>query len=215
MPKKQGAVRKECESCDQQIPVACKTCPQCSHELIPEKDLRREEVTPESIELDSNADIGERRRSVRAKRDKPDYYDALDYDSKRQKTPRSERKKAGVVMPVKSGSTGKMRRFPGTTQNQTGRATLSWRKEEEDYSKKKLKRVQNSGSAAAGSSGNNGGGNPSSSGGGTAAKKDESDETDEPVLEDIPAEKVFSCAVSLAEINRKLGLVMWKPVPTS
>ena len=33
----------------------------------------------------------------------------------------------------------------------------------------------------------------------------------EPVLEDIPPDKMFNCAVSLAEINRKLGLVMWKP----
>jgi len=29
MPKCKGGVRKECESCDQQIPVACKTCPEC------------------------------------------------------------------------------------------------------------------------------------------------------------------------------------------
>lgn len=42
--------------------------------------------------------------------------------------------------------------------------------------------------------------------------KDESEEQGEPVLEDIPAEQVFPCAVSLAEINRKLGIVMWKPV---
>jgi len=182
MPKKQGAVRKECESCDQQIPVACKTCPQCSHELIPEKD-RKEEPFPEPVEVESNVDLGERRRSVRAKRDKPDYYDALDYDSKRQKTPRSEKKK--VVLNSKGG--GKMRRFPGNPQSQ-GRATLSWRKEEDETSKKKIKKTQQQG------------------------KKEEVEESPEPILEEIPAHKVFPCAVSLAEINRKLSCVMWKPM---
>ena len=30
-------------------------------------------------------------------------------------------------------------------------------------------------------------------------------------LQEIPAEKEFVCAVNLAEINRKLGIVMWSP----
>ena len=40
-----------------------------SHELIPEKD-RKEDTTVEVAEIEMNADLGERRRSVRAKRDK-------------------------------------------------------------------------------------------------------------------------------------------------
>ena len=31
------------------------------------------------------------------------------------------------------------------------------------------------------------------------------------LLQEIPAEKEFVCAVNLAEINRKLGIVMWSP----
>ena len=124
----------------------------------------------------------------------PDYYDALDYESKRQKTPRGEKKKVGGPTSTRSstagGTTAKMRRFPGTPQNQ-GRATLAWRKEE-DGVKRKVKK------------GSGGGG----------GKKEEAEEVGEPVLEDIPTDKVFPCAVSLAEINRKLGVVMWKPVPT-
>jgi len=187
MPKKAGPVVKECDRCDQQIPVACKTCPQCSHELIPEKE-RKEESSPETLEVESNTDLGERRRSVRAKRDKPDYYDALDYDSKRQKTPRSDKKKSSGL-PVRAAAQaagGKLRRFPGNPQNQ-GRATLTWKKEEMDIAKKK-KKVQ------------------------VVNKKEEAEEVGEPVLEEIPQEKVFPCAVSLAEINRKLGVVMWKPI---
>jgi hypothetical protein len=40
-----------------------------SHELIPEKD-KKEEGSPDTSEVDSNTDQVERRRSVRAKRDK-------------------------------------------------------------------------------------------------------------------------------------------------
>lgn len=157
---------------------------------------RQEESSPDTVEVEPNGDLVERRRSVRAKRDKPDYYDALDYESKRQKTPRSEKKKVGA--PSSSSSSprtqvpGKMRRFPVPAQVQSqGRATLTWKKgEEDDTAKKKTKKLN------------------------VMGRKEETEEVGEPVLEEIPAEKVFPCAVSLAEINRKLGIVMWKPVPT-
>ena len=67
------------------------TCPECSYELIPE---RKEAGLEAGLAGAGMADEGgteqelatvEKRRSVRAKRDKPDYYDALDYDSKRAK----------------------------------------------------------------------------------------------------------------------------------
>merc|ERR1712127_1173803 len=105
MPRPLGKpLRKACESCQQQIPVACKTCPECSHELIPEKDKDKE---PSAMQLspdvgEGDGEQGERRRSVRAKRDEPDYYDALDYDSKRQKQPRTSG--AGTPGSQKRGS---------------------------------------------------------------------------------------------------------------
>jgi len=151
--------------------------------------LEKEENSPDRLEMESTADLGERRRSVRAKRDKPDYYDALDYDSKRQKTPRSDKKKVGL--PTKAPAPSSLRRFPGTTQN-LGRATLAWRKDEDESAKKKVKKTVQTGKT-----------------------KEEAEEQGDPVLEDIPMEKVFSCAVGLAEINRKLGVVMWKPVQIS
>merc|ERR1712156_242316 len=74
---------------------------------------------------------------------------------------------------------------PGPT-----RATLSWRKggpvDEEDLVKKKGKKPNGS-------------------------KREECEEAVELYLEEIPAEKEFVCAVNLAEINRKLGIVMWSP----
>eukprot|EP00088_Acartia_fossae_P027496 TRINITY_DN2824_c0_g1_i10.p1 TRINITY_DN2824_c0_g1~~TRINITY_DN2824_c0_g1_i10.p1 ORF type:complete len:198 (-),score=67.25 TRINITY_DN2824_c0_g1_i10:664-1233(-) len=184
MPRQPGPVTKECDGCDKQIPVACKTCPHCSQEFRPEKEKRSEDFLPEVME-DQPFEAGERRRSVRAKRDKPDYYDAMEYESKRQKTPRSEKKKVGLPTKLE---TGKVKRFPAAAESQ-GRATLNWQKGGES-GKKKGKKSQ------------------------PAAKiiyKDDLEDMAEPVLEDIPPDKMFNCAVSLAEINRKLGLVMWKP----
>ena len=45
----QAGVRKECDACAEQIPVACKTCPECNHELIPE---RKDSVGPNSVGRD-------------------------------------------------------------------------------------------------------------------------------------------------------------------
>jgi len=145
MPKgSKAGVRKECDACAEQIPVACKTCPECNHELIPE---RKDSVGPcavgesvttitEEIIPDLDNDKTEKRRSVRAKRDKPDYYDALDYDSKRAKAI-----KGGGTTPKRGppGSFGSSRISPGgkvrrqvgfSSYQQQTRATLSWRKEE-------------------------------------------------------------------------------------
>ena len=194
----QAGVRKECDACSEQIPVACKTCPLCNHELIPER--RDSEVNiggdilatlSEENMSDMDGDKMEKRRSVRAKRDKPDYYDALDYDSKRAKAIKSggNTPKRGQIGTFGSriSPSGKVRRQVGySSYEQQTRATLTWKKEnEEDIAKKKSKKSNGS-------------------------KKEESEEILD-YIDEIPPEKVFPCAVSLAEINRKLGVVMWKP----
>ena len=188
-------MRKECDACFEQIPVACKTCPECNHELIPERkdsvslhgsDVASLGLAEELADLDS--DRVEKRRSVRAKRDKPDYYDALDYDSKRakaMKNPGAGTPKRVVGFGSRVSPGGKVRRNVGYSFQQT-RATLAWRKEDdEDLARRKGKKPNGS-------------------------KKEEVEDTYD-YIEEIPPEKVFSCAVGLAEINRKLGIVMWKP----
>lgn len=189
-------MRKECDSCAEQIPVACKTCPECNHELIPEK---KEGSTPggsdsgqgfpEDIADVLDNDKIEKRRSVRAKRDKPDYYDALDYDSKRAKAIKG----GGGGTPKRGppgafgGAGGKVRRQVGYSPfQQQARATLAWRKEDDEESAKKKGKKLN------------------------GSKKEDGEENYD-YIEEIPPEKMFACAVSLAEINRKLGVVMWKP----
>ena len=191
-------MRKECDACSEQIPVACKTCPLCNHELIPERKDGDGNVTGTEVITSYSDDIGdiesdkiEKRRSVRAKRDKPDYYDALDYDSKRAKAIKgggtTPRRGTLGAFGSRISPSGKVRRQVGYSsfQQQT-RATLTWKKEDdEDLAKKKGKKPN-------------------------GTKKDEGEENYD-YIDEIPPENVFSCAVSLAEINRKLGVVMWKP----
>jgi len=198
-------VRKECDACSLQIPVACKTCPECNHELIPEKKEsagQAGEAVAQHADDATEAELAaaaaekiEKRRSVRAKRDKPDYYDALDYDSKRAKGGRKEgsgHKRGGgaAAFPGRIPPGGKVRRQVGyVSYHQPTRATLTWKKinplDDDELAKKKGKK-QNG-----------------------ARREDMEDHFD--FLEEIPPERVFSCAVNLAEINRKLGVVMWKP----
>ena len=94
--------------------------------------------------VDLDVDKGERRRSERVKREKPDYYDALDYENKRKTTPtRAKREKlhGGPGTPVGSGLTpGRSPRVrdeskpsggPGRGRppaSSSGRAMLTWKK---------------------------------------------------------------------------------------
>ena len=179
----------------EQIPVACKTCPLCGHDLITEKKDPDLSIIGDFAGLeesigDMDSDKVEKRRSVRAKRDKPDYYDALDYDSKRAKAIKASGNTPKRGPPGALGSrvspNSKVRRQVGySSYQQQTRATLTWKKEDDEEGAKKKGKKPN-------------------------GKKDEGEDNYD-YIEDIPQEKVFSCAVSLAEINRKLGVVMWKP----
>ncbi|CAG9855420.1 unnamed protein product [Phyllotreta striolata] len=68
MPKK-TMIAKICPTCKQQVPVACKSCP-CGHFFYNARRIAREFA----IEADY------RRRTARVRREKPNYYDALEYD---------------------------------------------------------------------------------------------------------------------------------------
>ncbi|KAG5897407.1 hypothetical protein JTB14_013497 [Gonioctena quinquepunctata] len=68
MPKK-TMIAKICPSCKQQVPVARKSC-LCGHFFFNARRIAREFA----IEADY------RRRTSRVRREKPNYYDALEYD---------------------------------------------------------------------------------------------------------------------------------------
>lgn len=212
MPPKQrtGSVSKQCEECGGANPVACKICTACGADFYASANDKASSPEESSGLLDPNT-TGERRRSERVKRERPDYYDALEFDNKRKNN----------TTPTRQGS--KREKFPGSgtsgrspkvrldddtdscsskgghrttssgkrgSKHQTttaGRATLTWKKgqDEDEDEKEKRKRKR---------------------------KRDGDSEDDLlHILDELPTEKSLQCQVSLAEINRKLGAVMNQP----
>ncbi|XP_022907741.1 UPF0547 protein C16orf87 homolog isoform X1 [Onthophagus taurus] len=72
MPKHK-MIAKGCPKCEQQVPVACKACP-CGYSFF---NARR------TSKVLSQSD--DRRRTQRVRREKPDYYDILEYDKQIKK----------------------------------------------------------------------------------------------------------------------------------
>ncbi|KAL3289986.1 hypothetical protein HHI36_023366 [Cryptolaemus montrouzieri] len=68
-------IAKGCPKCDQQVPVACKACP-CGHSFFNARRTAR--VLSPGVDM--------RRRTQRVRREKPNYYDALEYDKRIRKT---------------------------------------------------------------------------------------------------------------------------------
>jgi len=92
MPKmpKNKMVSKKCHKCEQQVPVACKACP-CGHVFF---------VTRRPISIHktggangSTEEVGEvkRRRTERIKRERPDFYNAMEIESQLRKLHRRSR----------------------------------------------------------------------------------------------------------------------------
>lgn len=165
-------------------------------------------------DADSFSGGGERRRSERVKREKPDYYDALDFENKRKTTPTRPRRERAATGSSPSGGGGEpgersahaksprvredrpekhhksgRGRGGGGAGSATGRATLTWKKgkaghddDDDERDRRRRKRPRNR-------------------------------EDDESVhmMDDLSSEKGLQCRVTLAEINRKLGVVMVQP----
>ncbi|XP_011137690.1 UPF0547 protein C16orf87 isoform X2 [Harpegnathos saltator] len=83
---KTKTISKGCPKCEQQVPVACKACP-CGHSFF---NARRN-----SIKSPPSPDSGvmKTRRTNRIKREKPNYYDALEYDKQTKKSAKLNKKK--------------------------------------------------------------------------------------------------------------------------
>lgn len=72
--RKNKMIAKGCPKCDQQVPVACKACP-CGHSFFNARRNTRAASPAEEI----------RRRTQRVRREKPNYYDALEFDKQVKK----------------------------------------------------------------------------------------------------------------------------------
>ncbi|XP_019865908.1 UPF0547 protein C16orf87 homolog isoform X2 [Aethina tumida] len=72
-------IAKGCPKCEQQVPVACKAC-RCGYSFFNAKRVATKVLSPT---VDSC-----RRRTQRVRREKPNYYDALEFDKQVRKTKR-------------------------------------------------------------------------------------------------------------------------------
>lgn len=91
-------VTKPCPECDQQIPVACKTCP-CGYQF----PSKRTSATPqkEAIPVEKKR----RRMSERTKRERPDYFNSLELELPRRR--RTVSSSSRVPVTSSSNSSGK------------------------------------------------------------------------------------------------------------
>jgi len=200
------SVSKQCEECGGPNPVACKTCNGCGADFY-SSSLDKSDSPGEPSEVVSDAPStpgSERRRSERVRREKPDYYDALEFDTKR----RGDKVPVGLVTPTRAKRSDKIPyKSPRTPKNLDASGILKrgrprkWKKGQlvdvkelkEKKKKKKLKEMLKEGQNES---------------------KDSVQDPEEEMktaMDDLPSEKILQCKVSLAEINRKLGVVMCQP----
>ncbi|XP_044729834.1 UPF0547 protein C16orf87 homolog [Chrysoperla carnea] len=141
MPKKQ-MISKGCPKCEQQVPVACKAC-RCGHSFF--KAKKGSNTPAQSTDT--------RRRTSRVRREKPNYYDSLEFEKQVKKTRTSSR----------------------VSECDDDDAVLIKPKPK----KRKVKK--------------------------------EEEEEEEPI-QNLSGDKQLQCMIILAELNRKMGVVTWKPL---
>jgi len=106
MPKpRTHSVSKHCDECGESSPVACRQCMHCKADFYSQTH-EGGDYSPENLVLDDGGDGGaggERRRSERGrKREKPDYYDSLEFENKRK----AERQTSGSKGTPSKGALG-------------------------------------------------------------------------------------------------------------
>lgn len=164
----------------------------------------------------------ERRRSERVRREKPDYYDALEFETKR---PRSDQRDkpytvAGGGQLQRSSKKYKSPRALRGSQEDGQEGPLprgrprKWKKgrddlDDDDYSDKRIKKKRKQPHLIIHHNKLNN--EPKED----TLKMDRDNDPEEELstaMDELAPEKSLQCQVSLAEINRKLGVVMCQPV---
>ena len=145
-------------------------------------------------------------RSERVRREKPDYYDALKFGG--GPSPRPKRCLSEKI-PYRSAkfkeeygeavTRGRPRKHGKTS-------IINWKKgrhnddDDDEYREKKKKKKHHRENKHCSNI--------------KEGSRDSMNEEDEmTTMEELPSEKILQCQVSLAEINRKLGVVMFQPQP--
>jgi len=214
------SVSKQCEECSHPNPVAIRSCNACGADFFADSPEEPSEVGSDTPSTPSS----ERRRSERVRREKPDYYDALDFDTKRRAdkftigagplTPTRPKRSVSDKIPYKSPRLSRYEEASGHDTPQRGRprkdgrATM-WKKGQEDgeeyyVQNRRRKKKQKHGLCDKEQKEN-------------AGNKDR-DSVNDPeelfveAMDELPPEKSLQCQVSLAEINRRLTGVIRQPL---
>jgi len=194
------SVSKQCEDCGSPNPVACKSCTACGADFY-SSSIDKSDSPGDQGEFD--APDTPNRRSQRGGGKKPDYYDALELDPKRKRggpsTPTRTGKRLegfGDKVPYKSPRTPKHQKGGGSKTPQRGRPRKSMLDVRDKKNKKKKMNKEISEEKKESS---------------REPIKDPEKEMNK-VMDDLSPEKCLKLKVSLAAINRTLGVVMFQPV---
>jgi len=205
------SVSKQCEDCGSANPVACKTCTACGADFysssLDKSDSPGEPGSSEVVSDTPSTPSSDRRRSQRGGGKKPDYYDALEFETKRKPgvgpaTPTRKARSSGFdKIPYKSPRTSRQNSDGGhetTPQRGRPRKTMLDVRDKRNKKKKLIKEI--------------------CEGGANSQKENSRESVNDPeeemttVMDDLPPEKSLKLKVSLAEINRRLGGVICQPV---
>lgn len=169
-------VHKECPSCHTQLANACRKCTKCGHEFIRKGKQQESNESAQSVEV-------KRRRTERIRKD-PDFYSPARFQRQLEKArsvhaiktenPQTENKRLQRVRPKCSKTVAEVRLLGNSVDSAKDC-------EEEERVNRLLVRRRSE------SSNSNG-----------------ADLKEEDIFADLSPEKLASCAINLAEINRKI-----------
>lgn len=198
------SVSKQCEDCGSPNPVACKSCTACGADFY-SSSLDKSDSPEAGSDASNTPSSARRSRGGGGK--KPDYYDALEFDTKRKRpglgpsTPtRTGKRFAGMgdKIPYKSPRTPKHHeggRQEGTPQR--GRPRKGTMLDVRDKKRQKKKLIKELAELERKES--------------SRESLQDPEEEMSTYMDDLPPEKCLKLKVSLAEMNRVLGVVMFQP----
>lgn len=169
-------VTKPCPKCQQHVPVACKACP-CGHVFFV---ARR----PISVHKTGRTEEGEvkRRRTERTKRERPDYFNSLQFDNELKKVKNIQRTRKKNESSCVNEKEGEGSNSEGSEGANATRTSLNAKSRKRGRPKKNFSNDKND--------------------------KDKEDDVD--MFANLSKERELQFGIILAEINRKLLLQQFK-----
>lgn len=170
-------VTKPCPKCQQHVPVACKACP-CGHVFFV---ARR----PISVHKTGRTEEGEvkRRRTERTKRERPDYFNSLQFDNDLKKVKNVQKSRKKPDSSNTNDKEGEGSNSEGSEAANASRASLNAKSRKRGRPKKNFSNDKND---------------------------KYKDANDEDMFANLSKEKEHQFSIILSEINRKLQLQQFK-----